>query len=200
MIKPATKAQQKAQDYRDALNPGKIKILAKDHSSCVYIYNDVNGKPCARGYAGRALKPAFSYRYGKVEARDAQVTEFMTRLSERKATTKRENATRNLVVGDVLRASWGYDQTNIDYYLVVGLVGKAMVEVVEIGAHSENNGNMTGTSAPDVTNKIGEVMRKKATGANGDTVKIDHTWARKMVPEMIGGVAVYNKSNWTAYA
>ena len=28
-----------------------------------------------------------------------------------------------LKVGDVLRSSWGYDQTNVDYYEVVELVG-----------------------------------------------------------------------------
>jgi hypothetical protein len=32
-------------------------------------------------------------------------------------------------VGDILRCSWGYDQTNIDFYQVVAVVGKASVRI-----------------------------------------------------------------------
>lgn len=40
--------------------------------------------------------------------------------------------TIKLEVNDILYSSWGYDQTNIDYYKVKKLVGKTMVEVVKI--------------------------------------------------------------------
>lgn len=40
--------------------------------------------------------------------------------------------TIKLEVNDILYSSWGYDQTNIDYYKVKRLVGKTMVEVVQI--------------------------------------------------------------------
>ena len=42
------------------------------------------------------------------------------------------DAMQHIEVGDIFRASWGYDQTNIDYYKVVRKT-KKMVEVVEIG-------------------------------------------------------------------
>jgi hypothetical protein len=34
--------------------------------------------------------------------------------------------------GDIFYSSWGYDQTNIDYYKVTKLIGKASVELVPI--------------------------------------------------------------------
>jgi len=37
-----------------------------------------------------------------------------------------------LTEGSILCCSWGYDQTNIDFYQVVRLVGKTMCEVVKI--------------------------------------------------------------------
>ena len=40
--------------------------------------------------------------------------------------------TIKLEVNDILYSSWGYDQTNIDFYKVKKLVGKTMVEVVKI--------------------------------------------------------------------
>ena len=39
---------------------------------------------------------------------------------------------RGMKVGDFLYSSWGYDQTNIDFYKVVGLVGKTMVEIMPV--------------------------------------------------------------------
>ena len=35
-------------------------------------------------------------------------------------------------IGDIFYSSWGYDQTNIDYYKVKKLIGKASVELVPI--------------------------------------------------------------------
>ena len=37
-----------------------------------------------------------------------------------------------LKVGDYLESSWGYDQTNVDFYKVVALVGKTMVSIVPV--------------------------------------------------------------------
>lgn len=39
---------------------------------------------------------------------------------------------RGLKVGDYLVNSWGYDQTNVDFFKVVSLVGKTMVEVIPV--------------------------------------------------------------------
>ena len=38
--------------------------------------------------------------------------------------------------GDIFYSSWGYDQTNIDYYKVTKLIGKASVELVPIESRS----------------------------------------------------------------
>lgn len=49
---------------------------------------------------------------------------------------------RGLKVGDYLECSWGYDQTNIDYYKVVALVGKTMVSILPVSsklAESDND-------------------------------------------------------------
>ena len=35
-------------------------------------------------------------------------------------------------VGDIFYRSWGYDQTNIDYFKVTKLIGKASVELVPV--------------------------------------------------------------------
>lgn len=42
--------------------------------------------------------------------------------------------THTVKVGDIFGASWGYDQTNVNYYQVTKLVGKSTVEIREIKA------------------------------------------------------------------
>lgn len=44
--------------------------------------------------------------------------------------------THTLKKGDILVASWGYDQTNVNFFQVTKLVGKTMVAIREIAAKS----------------------------------------------------------------
>jgi hypothetical protein len=66
-----------------------------------------------------------------------------------------------LKVGDILECSWGYDQTNLDYYLVTKLLGVAMVEIREIGKKSVGEDMTTNKVMPDPAHVIGAPLRKK---------------------------------------
>lgn len=198
-MKPALKptvAMQKVIDHRAQFNPECQKVRCKLLSCEVYFY-ERNGQPCARGYRGRALKPAFALRYRSAERRTKHVSEFMAACHEQAASKKVEsNKTRTLEIGNVLVASWGYDQTNIDYYMVTQLIGKAMVEVCKIGKDTNPTEFMQGECIPDKSNIIGEPMRKNP---DGDTIKVGHTWARLIKPEIIAGVEIYAKSHYSSY-
>ena len=50
-------------------------------------------------------------------------------------------------IGDVLCSSWGYDQTNCDFYQVTGLTAKG-VKVRPINGHEVDKGMMTGETTP----------------------------------------------------
>jgi hypothetical protein len=45
------------------------------------------------------------------------------------------NATHNVKVGQIFEMSWGYDQTNVNYFQVVSVTAKG-VYVREVGAHT----------------------------------------------------------------
>lgn len=52
-------------------------------------------------------------------------------------------------VGDVFRSSWGYEQTNVDYFQVIKLIGKTMMLVQEIGQEREYDANgLSGSCKP----------------------------------------------------
>jgi hypothetical protein len=72
-----------------------------------------------------------------------------------------------LKVGDILVSSWGYDQTNIDFYQVTRVVGPMSVEIRAIGSKSlGEDGFMTAkcVAVPDAFK--GKRMRKKANSTN----------------------------------
>lgn len=72
--------------------------------------------------------------------------------AERKAAIKAERlavkATEHYTVGDVLVSTWGYDQTNVDFYQVVK-VGNKQIEVAGIKQKDYGDqGDMSGTVIP----------------------------------------------------
>lgn len=62
-------------------------------------------------------------------------------------------------VGDVFYSSWGYDQTNVDFYKVVAKT-KARIKVVRIGKMSDDMGSGSDNVRPNKTAEFGEVMTK----------------------------------------
>ncbi len=194
-MKKMTEAFKKVQDYRDTMNAGRTKIMAKDLSCVVYLYQNRTGHCCVITYRGRAKKPEFNYRYNSYDARTQKVTEWMQAQS--KKTINRKAEERKLVVGDVLRASWGYEQTNIDYYKVTKLSGKTMVEIVEIGCKRVETMSMQGQSIPDPDNVTSKPIRRRA---KGESVKVDSVrYASKKYAEEVACCKVYSSDYWTAY-
>lgn len=128
----------------------------------------------------------------------ARAKELNRREKDRARRAERAEQPHELAVGDVLRAMWGYDQTNVDYYEVTRLIGKSMVEVREIGALSENTGDMQGDCAPSPGHYIGEPQRCRPSGRS---VRIDSVrTASKIEPKaVIAGKPIYGASHWTAY-
>lgn len=170
------------------------KFIAEDFSSTVYFYESVRG-PVAIGFAGRAKKAAFHSGFKSDERRAEYVAEWMQRQHER--VERRKPEPRGLKVGDVLVSSWGYEQTNIDYYLVTKLVGSQSVELVEIGREIVPTGDMTGTCVPDKSKIIGEPMRKKVDGVS---VKLSSfASAHKKEPSLVAGCEVYSVDRYSSY-
>ncbi len=202
-MKQMSEALREIFSYRDRMNDGHTKIIADDYSSVVYLYENRLGQPCARGYKGRAKKPSFNFRYSNVDRRANAVADWM-RTVEGKTSNRRKREGRALKPGDVLVSMWGYDQTNVDYYMVTKLIGKSSVEIVEIGCTSSqlltDSGFVIhdeGYVVPDKTKIIGDPMRKVVDGVR---VKIsDFQSAKKDVPKNVNGQEIYVPKHFTAY-
>lgn len=115
-----------------------------------------DGQPVTAIFKGKAAKPLFWYRF-KTEA---EQVEYLAK--ELKAADERADKAKELEIqketfaqtdffkeGDIIVSSWGYDQTNIDFYKVIGFAGKTQLIVQEIGKDYEENGFMCGHSTPN---------------------------------------------------
>lgn len=101
-------------------------------------------------------------------------------------------------VGDIFRSSWGYDQTNVDYYQITKLVGKTMVELIEVAQEAYDLTSMSGKCIPKPDEFIGEMMRKKI---NGDHIKISSSqYAYLETPEVVAGCKIYKGTHFSSYA
>jgi hypothetical protein len=65
--------------------------------------------------------------------------------------------------GDILTSSWGYDQTNVDFYEVVGTTDKS-VKIEKIGSTTlEDNGSCGLSVVPNPKYRSGKVMLKRVS-------------------------------------
>ncbi|MEC9434635.1 MAG: hypothetical protein VYD87_17150 [Pseudomonadota bacterium] len=128
---------------------GAAKFAAKDSSAVVHAYQrpDRDGvmRFYAVGFRGKAQKPAFRYQFLTEALRADYVGRFFAGVkASEDAKAKRKAKARaaaakphGLAVGDVFYTSWGYEQTNVNFYQVVGLAGARTVELREIGKREE---------------------------------------------------------------
>lgn len=154
--------------------------VPKDRPVRVRVYEDVpativtydsNGAPVALGWKGKAQKPTFHVRFRDAARAEQYVATMLERWrswnASRAEARKARQKPHSLRVGQVLRSSWGYDQTNVDYYEVTRVVGPRTVEIREIGQVAVGErGGPSERVAPAVGRYLGEPKIKRASSDN----------------------------------
>ena len=162
-------------------------------------------------FVGKAVKPTWYYRFKSIEQRLAEVDKTIKNVSERlerknqaKASKAVASANHGVKIGDVFRSSWGYDQTNIDYYEVIAVTGKTAT-ICEIGCLSEETLSMQGNCVPLMGAFRGKPFKKLIQKRSIESTAYfnlnSYATAFKIEPiAMIGNKPVFEASQWTAYA
>ena len=170
------------------------KVQAKDCAAVFYTYErDTPFGPTisALAFCGKATKPTWHHRFKDKDQRAKRIAHTIaewqtveTRRAARKAELKAENAKPiALKIGDILDCSWGYDQTNVDFYQVTAFIGKSMVMVRTIGKKAETREGYSDMSnfVTAIPNDFrGAPQRKKVVGTDRDAIQpASHSWASK---------------------
>lgn len=125
----------------------------------------------------RFPKPLFNYRFRSIERMVEFCNEWVSRVAinvnsenERKAKKKeaQSNMKHNFEVGNIIYNSWGYDQTNIDFYQVVESKQKS-IKIQPIHSYRVENseGFMCCNVKPAVNEFKGEAILKKVVVSVG---------------------------------
>ena len=70
-------------------------------------------------------------------------------------------------VNDILACSWGYDQTNVDFYKVVKVMDKS-IRIAQVGTNETNEGFLTGKATPAIENVSTEAKTKRFCAVGDD--------------------------------
>lgn len=209
MAHPASMTAEERAEARAFVIPFDATAYAVNADYAVYFFQTTvrgNEYPGAVVFRSKSLKACIREYYPcGAERRQERIDSWISGLEKEKAEKARRRKDRNqphsLKVGDVLRSSWGYDQTNIDYYEVVGLNGRTMVTLRGIAAKSQGYAWMQGESVPAPGQYIGVPSRHKVDGSNNMVRLSSFASASKMEPiAYAGGAPIFKASRWTAYA
>lgn len=98
---------------------------------------------CAIFYKGKSSKPVFHNRFRNEDDMKKKINNSISALmtwEDRKNERKQERKQpHTLKIGDILYTSWGYDQTNVDFYQVTKIVGNNSVQIREISGRIERS-------------------------------------------------------------
>ena len=152
---------------------GAVEIDTQETDAAIFAY-DEGDKLYAIAFHGKAQKPDWHYRFRNEEQRQRRIQGFVDGRRERAKMMDERKASRDnphsLEIGQILVSSWGYDQTNIDYYQVVAKTEKTVV----IRAISQAVDHSSQTQDHVVAAKgqfVGEPMTKRVN-PQGNSVRI----------------------------
>jgi hypothetical protein len=161
----------------------------------IHTFLNQKGLPtCAIYESTRGVKPTYVYCFKSEEQRAQFIQERKKQADIRAAANAIRNAQHNaekeqIKEGSIFVSSWGWEQTNIDFYIVLERK-KDFVLIQEIGQHRTHTHDMQGTCTPNKEKLIGEPFKKKINkwaGLSLDSYKYCQLWDG-------------NPKGWSSYA
>lgn len=150
---------------------------------CYRYEYDLRNGPRVYGvvaFQGRATKPVFKDAYWNEAARERRITEFWESVTARDAYKEEQKESRKkphtLKVGDIVYHSWGWEQTNIEFYEVMAVTDHT-VTLEEIGSKtvsSEGLSSMASYVVADASSRTGKITKHRVRGDNSIIMK--HGW------------------------
>jgi hypothetical protein len=181
----ASKAERLA--HRQARIPAGARLVPGPAGGAAYTYevtrNDGATVPYALVFRGTAARAEWHHSYRSEAQRAEHIDQFHRSIrgsAEARATRRAERSawTNPLTAGAILYTSWGYDQTNVEFFAVTRVSGRR-TWIREIAAEYEATGDMTGRTWPALPMRYtgAETMHTaRSTGRDGGAaIKINES-------------------------
>ena len=169
---------------RDSYLPTEVRgtkpVVPDGTDLAIWTFTNSKGRPAAIDFQGNQGRPLW-YLYFHSEAERSSHIEHTVKTRREAIERKRQemedrrNYQHSMQVGDVYYTSWGYDQTNVDFYEVTDLRGK-MVAFRAIGSEIVDGNGYQENVVPRKGHYISPPMLVRPTGPS---VKIEGHYAHK---------------------
>lgn len=157
---------------------GFVEQRHEDLDLVFYVSPDDVETASAICYEGRRLKPSFHYRYRSAERRAEAIANCVDSRQKRhesklKLQQERKAFKTTLVVGDILSTSWGYEQTNVEFFQVIKVKSAKRIVIREVSKMltQDDDAHDCGTVVPSKDSFIGDEIEKTVT--IGESVKFE---------------------------
>jgi hypothetical protein len=168
---------QQREIYFSVLRNAEIKEYP-EINAVIGIGNDTKGRPSAIGFTGTKGKPDFYYYFKDETRRETYINKFIEEQKQKLEYKAERQAKKQaptvyalpFKIGDIIYNSWGYDQTNIDFYQVVRCT-KSSVFIRPIKAEYSDRSagcDMAAYVTPLKNEFTGEEIRKKIQWYEGN--------------------------------
>lgn len=150
-IKNAIKVTKPGIDAEVYVNPGALRAVA---------------------FSGKSTKPTWNYRFINKKDMESRIKTFFAGCeqyqeykAERKAKQVEERQQpHGYQVGDIFYTSWGYDQTNVEFFQVVEVSGSHTIKLREICASYEESSRKSAIKDHFFGS---EVLTRRVVGTHG---------------------------------
>ena len=172
-------------DYsKERFVPKQLTTKIKENDFVDFIWNNDKEKPSCIAYPKKGKNKIWWYRFKNVEHMNNRIDALLSSYKEREKIREEYKAKRlqphTLKTGDIMVTSWGYDQTNIDFYKVVKLVGKTSVMLCKMyNKYLESDCKASDRVIPGEIKENAEPFLKRVHG-NDNSINISSfEYARK---------------------
>ena len=182
---------------------GAIKVSDKKSDAVAYIYEN-QGRLFAAVFFGKQVGPVAHYRYRSEAERAKSIAHYFEVRQKALAYTLERRAARkawvnDYKVGEIVNTCWGYEQTNSEFYEVVGVKGKH-VTLRRVAVTSYSTGWASEKVAPLAGEFIGEPFTRLAQERGIKIGSGSYTFATRTRFEVVAGVKVYGAGHTSSYA
>lgn len=167
------------------LHPNRLRHIPADaqpHSDNsplfeIFLYRTKQDRPAAIGFIGPRMKPDLHYLFPTEEYRTAKIEAWVNQRQRENSDAEARKSSQLPAVGNILRSSWGYDQTNINFYRVEACSGRfvTLIALASTDVSSDDSPTMQGEVIASDTPRAGAEPFRRAWR---DGVKIEsYEWA-----------------------
>ena len=148
--KKETMKQEKLQEIHNKrfLDNSFKEVKFKNQNNLQFFLSnkEIKGKNWIVGkcFTDKSFNHRWFYRFKDMEQFNKQCLETIetntSRIESKNKYKEERQKPHTLKVGDILYCSWGYDQTQVDYFRVKNILGKRKIKIVGLGTNAESDG------------------------------------------------------------